>query len=100
MITVIGKLEDLIQFDDMDDIDTWRKSGRIPASHSHPVTWAENKQWLDDRLARGDQFGIGTNPAVLPPVKGGYIPGKTNGYFTARELEYLESLGIEILKMW
>jgi hypothetical protein len=100
MITVIGKLDDLKKFDDLADIDSWRKSGRIPKTSDPPVTWAENKQWLDERIARGDQFGLATDPEALPAVKAGYIPGKPNGYFTAREREYLESLGIEILKMW
>jgi len=54
MITVIGKLDDLTRLDEIDDIDSWRKSGRTPGASGHPVTWAENKQWLDERIARGD----------------------------------------------
>ena len=98
--TVIGRMDDLKHLDDMPNIDTWRRSGRIPGPDGHPVTWAENKRWLDERIARGDRFAIATNPNTLPPVKGGFIPGTPNGYFTARELEYLRSRGIDILEMF
>ena len=98
--TVIGRIDDLQQFDDTPNVDTWRRSGRIPTSADPPVTWEENKKWLDERIARGDKFGIATDPSKLPPVRGGYIPGVPNGYFTARELEYLRSRGIDILEMF
>ena len=95
--TVIGRMEHLEQFADNPAVDTWAKSGRIPAPGEPPVTWAENKAWLDERIARGDQFGIATDPATLPPVKNGYIPGQPNGYFTARELQYLQQQGISVM---
>ena len=98
--TVIGRLDDVKQFDDDADIDTWTRSGRTLGVCAGPVTWAENRKWLDVRIARGDRFGIATNPATLPAVRGGYVPGVPNGYFTARELEYLKSRGIEILDMF
>ena len=50
----------------------------------------------DERIARGDKFAIATDPAILPPVKGGYISGQPNGFFTARELEYLQSKGVTV----
>jgi RHS repeat-associated protein len=93
--TVIGRMKDLAKFGGDPAIDTWAKSGRIPAAGEAPVTWAENAKWLTERVARGDRFGIATDPATLPPVKGGYIPGVPNGYFTARELSFLRGLGIE-----
>jgi hypothetical protein len=95
-ITVIGRMKDLTKFAKDPHVDTWAKSGRIPKAGEPPVTWAENKRWLDERIARGDRFGIATDRATLPPVKGGYKPGEPNGYFTARELEYLESRGIKV----
>jgi hypothetical protein len=62
--------------------------------------WRENQEWLDVRIARGDQFILATDPLTLPPVKGGWIEGLPNGYFTARELDYLEKLGIEVLHVF
>jgi len=98
--TVIGRLDDLERFDAVPDVDTWRRSGRIPGPEDPPVTWLENKQWLDERIARGDTFGIATDPSQLPATKGGYVPGVPNGYFTARELEYLQSRGVDIVDMY
>lgn len=46
-------------------------------------------------IDRGDSFIILTDPASLPSVKGGYVPGSPNGYFTARELQYLNEQGIK-----
>ncbi|HEY1038597.1 MAG TPA: hypothetical protein VGF30_04290, partial [Bacteroidia bacterium] len=93
--TVIGKMDDLLKFSDDAMIDTWHKSGiKKPR-----ITWADNKAWLDSRIVRGDKFGIATDPKTLPPVRNGYIPGVPNGYFTAREYEYLISKGIEVLLM-
>jgi hypothetical protein len=73
-MTIIGKLDDLKAFDENADIDSWRKSGRVPGMGDPPVTWTENKQWLDDRIARGDQFGLATDPNALPPIKGATFP--------------------------
>jgi len=49
-------MDDLRKFDDIDSIDTWHKSGRKPKDGEPPVTWAENKQWLQERIDRGDEF--------------------------------------------
>ena len=49
---------------------------------------------LTQRVAVDDKFGIATYPATLPPVKGGHIPDTPNGYFTAREFDFLRRLGI------
>ena len=95
MTTVIGRMQHLDRFSENPLIDTWAKSGRIPGPGDRPVTWAENEDWLRARVERGDRFGIATDPATLPPVKGGYVPGVPNGYFTARELDYLRRQGIE-----
>jgi RHS repeat-associated protein len=94
--TVIGRMDDLIQFDKDPLIDTWRKSG-IPGKG---ITWPQNRAWLDARIARGDRFGIATNPNTLPPVLNGYIPGVPNGYFTAREFDYLMKQGVSIMHMY
>jgi len=96
-ITVIGKMDDLNKYDLDDAVDTWRKSGRIPAPGELPIRWAENVKWLQDRIDRGDRFWIATNPYTLPNAIGGYIPGVPNGYFTARELYYLNNQGIKPL---
>jgi hypothetical protein len=98
--TVIGRMEDLKQFVDDPAIDTWWKSGRIPGPPPDRITWKENEDWLWYRMLRGDKFGIATDPATLPPVKGGYIAGQPNGYFTARELKMLRDHGIEPIPMY
>lgn len=98
--TVIGRMDDLKRFDLDPSVDTWWKSGRIPKAGEPPVSLRENRKWLQDRIDRGDQFGIATNPALLPPATGGYIPGVPNGSFTAFELDYLLRRGINVLEMW
>jgi RHS repeat-associated protein len=95
--TVIGRMDDLKKFDADPNIDTWWKSGRVPKAGEPPVTWKENEAWLRERVDRGDSFAIATDPATLPPVRGGYRPGQPNGYFTARELETLEGWGVEVV---
>jgi hypothetical protein len=100
MLTIIGRFEDLERFQEMTDVDTWVRSGRIPGPDDPPVTWKENQRWLDDRIARGDDFGIATNPATLPEVAGGFVWGQPNGYFTATELRHLRSVGIEPVPYW
>ena len=95
--TAIGRMNDLEKYDKMLNVDTWRKSGRIPEAGARPVTWAENKQWLQDRIDRGDTFILSTDPKTLPPVRGGYVEGQPNGYFTARELKYLEDNKAKII---
>ena len=99
-VTVIGRMDDLDRFSRDPLMDTWGKSGRMPGPGERPVTWAENEAWLRARVAHGDTFAIATNPATLPPVRGGFIPGTPNGYFTARELAFLRSLGIEPHPLW
>ncbi len=92
MITVIGRMADLPQFGSRNDIDTWAKSGRIPVEGEPPVTWPENKAWLNTRIERGDAFGLATPETELSPT---YVPGEPNGHFTFREVQYLRSRGIE-----
>jgi len=80
-------------------IDTWRKSGRIPAAGER-IGWLENKQWILDRVARGDSFALVTDPSKLPKLVGGYIDNVPNGYFTAKELHLLRRLGIDVMELW
>ena len=100
MTTAISRLKDLEQFDDNPAIDTWSKSGRNPGPGEPPVSWEENEGWLLERIRRGDDFGLATDPRELPPASGGYIPGEPNGYFTGRELQVLQSHGIEVSPMY
>lgn len=100
MLTIIGRVEDLKRFEGIAGIDTWLRSGRLPGIGDPPVTWMENQRWLDDRIARGDDFGIATNPETLPKVAGGFVRGYPNGYFTAKELRHLQSVGIEPAPYW
>lgn len=91
--TVIGKMDDIAKYTD-DVYDTWWKSGRMGGAK---VTWKENKAWLDARIARGDKFMLATDPTTLPSTVlkiGQEIP---RGYFTARELKYLKSKGVQVL---
>lgn len=52
-----------------------------------------------EKIARGDKFGIATDPATLPPVVNG-MSTEPNGYFTARELDLLKKRGIEVIEMF
>ena len=99
--TVIGRMDDLKAFDGIpaDVIDTWRKSGRIPRNMDDQVTWAENLAWLKERIARGDIFGLATDPHNLPPLVNGRIPGVSNGYFTTKKLAFLRKSGIDVLDL-
>jgi len=91
--TAIGRMDDLKKYDDVDFVDTWPKSGRIPSRDGGgPVGWPENRRWIDERIERGDGFIIATNPSDL----GDYIPGVPNGSFTKREYDYLTVKGIDI----
>lgn len=94
-VTAIGRMEDLQRVANESGTDSWAKSGRLPGPGEKPVTWTENRKWLQDRIDRGDSFIILTNPSSLPSVRGGYVPGSPNGYFTARELQYLNQQGIK-----
>ena len=96
MTTAIGRLADLARFDGDPDVDTWRKSGRRPGPGGPPILWPENVAWLQFRIDRGDDFALATDAAALPPVAGGYHPGTPNGYFTARELQYLTRRGVPV----
>ncbi|QDQ25033.1 hypothetical protein FNU76_00965 [Chitinimonas arctica] len=93
--TAIGRMDDLRRVADDPNIDSWAKTGRMPGPGDSRVTWTENKKWLQDRIDRGDNFIILTNPQSLPRVKGGFVEGQPNGYFTARELQYLNDRGIK-----
>jgi hypothetical protein len=59
------------------------------------ISWKTNKNWLQERIDRGDNFLISTNPRTLPDADN-YIPGVPNGVFTARELRYLKRRGISV----
>ena len=61
--TVIGRMDDLVRFDNMDGFDTWRKSGRIPKPGEPPIRIPENRLWLQERIDRGDTFAIATRPS-------------------------------------
>ncbi len=100
-MTVIGRMHDLVQFDKDPDIDTWRKSGIKPPP-GQQVTWFQNRDWLDERIARGDCFGIATDPRTLPPITGpnSYIRNQPNGWFTAKELDYLKRMRKTVHPMW
>jgi hypothetical protein len=74
----------LREYDSAPNIDTWHKTGRKLGLNEPPVSWPENKAWLDERIDKGDDFWIATHPSTLPPVKGGYLPGQPNEYFTVR----------------
>jgi RHS repeat-associated protein len=97
--TVIGRMHDLKKFADQTHIDTWAKSGPGPLPGRNLVTWTQNRAWLEERIARGDRFAIATDPSSLPPTMNGRIEGVPNGYYTARELEYLRAQGIEPMLM-
>ena len=90
--TVIGRMKDLEQFEDNPNIDTWAKSGRRPVDGEPRVTWPENRRWLQDRIDRGDSFGIASDPETLGKE---YVENLPNGNFTYRELQYLGQNGIE-----
>ena len=92
--TAIGRMKTLKKFDNISNIDTWHKSGRIPGKGDSPVTWAENRMWLQKRIDRGDSFIMTMNPNKLPTK---YVPGKPNGWFTKLEYDYLIKKGARII---
>jgi hypothetical protein len=96
-ITAIGRMKDLEQFADNPLVDTWAKSGRMGGAD---IKWPENRAWLDERIARGDEFWLATDPSTLPPRVGGYQAGVPNGYFTAKELHHLLDNGIKPKWVW
>ncbi len=88
-------MDDLKKWDGDAAVDTWHKSGPEKLPGKDNITWQQNKEWLDARIQRGDDFIISTDPFSLPNPKTGYVPGKPNGFFTARELQYLNQQGIK-----
>jgi hypothetical protein len=92
-MTVIGRMADLKRFENDPTVDTWWKSGRLPKPGEDKVTWSENRQWIRERVERGDRFGIATDPATLGTR---WTPGVPNGVFTHREYLYLKSLGVDV----
>jgi RHS repeat-associated protein len=85
--TAIGRMDDLTKYDDVINVDTWRKSGRIPSTNGGgKVTWPENRKWLQERIDRGDTFIMTMDPKNLPTE---YIPNSPNGWFTKLEYDYL-----------
>jgi hypothetical protein len=93
--TAIGRMEDLKKFDKYSNVDTWHKSGRMPGPNDGPVTWPENRKWLDERITRGDTFIMTMDPKNLPTE---YIKGSPNGWFTKLEYDYLVKKGATIIK--
>lgn len=84
--TAIGKMDVLKMFDDVPNVDTWHKSGRIPRGNDPQISWAENRAWLQQRIDRGDTFIMTMDPAKLPAS---HIKGSPNGWFTKLEYDYL-----------
>jgi hypothetical protein len=78
-----------------DIIDTWRKTGL-----GDDVPWSVNRDWLLERWRRGDAFALATDPSTLPPVVDGFKQGLANGYFTAKELDLLKKLGVDLIEIW
>ena len=95
--TAIGRMDDLAKYDIFTNVDTWRKSGLAAEVGKNLPTWKQNKQWLQEKIDRGDVFILSTDPNSLPSVLGGYIEGVPNGYFTAREYDYLTKKGAKII---
>jgi hypothetical protein len=81
--TAIGRMDDLKRFDDNAEVDTWWKSGRMPTGDEADVTLRENREWLWQRVQRGDSFILATDPATLGNTQ---IPGQPNGFLTFMEL--------------
>jgi hypothetical protein len=93
--TAIGRMDNLRQFDNYSNVDTWHKSGRIPNDPiNNPVTWTENRRWLDERINRGDTFIMTMDPSKLPTQ---YIKGTPNGWFTKLEYDHLIKKGAKII---
>ena len=91
--TVIGRMNDIKRFAGESGFDTWWDSGPPPIPPKTLVSWAQNKVWLNERIARGDSFWLATDPSTFPIE---YVPGNANGWFTKREYDYLTRLGIPI----
>ena len=91
--TAIGRMDNLKKYDDIADVDTWHKTGRIPGDGGKQVTWPENRKWLQQRIDRGDSFIMTTDPNKLPKE---YVAGEPNGWFTKLEYNYLVKKGATI----
>ena len=87
-------MDKLKYFDNFSNVDTWHKSGRIPKSGDKPVSWAENRKWLQERIDRGDTFIMTMDPKKLPTK---YVPGVPNGWFTKLEYDHLTKNGAKII---
>ena len=79
-------MDKLKEYDAYSNVDTWHKSGRIPKPGEKRVSWSENRQWLDERIKRGDTFIMTMDPKDLPTE---YIDGNPNGWFTKLEYDHL-----------
>jgi len=99
-ITVIGQMPDVGDdtFHLDGDINTWWKTGRIPnrglsGDGTSRVTWAENRKWLEDWIAKGTTFALVTPESELSTV---YVRGEPNGFGTYQEIQYLRDNDIPI----
>ena len=91
--TAIGRMDDLAKYDGYQNVDTWRKSGRLPGAGDKKVSWTENRKWLDERIKRGDTFIMTVDPKTLPD----YVKDVPNGSFTKMEYNYLVKKGATII---
>ena len=91
--TAIGRMDTLKNFDNVHNVDTWRKSGPSVLPGKTRVTWPQNRKWLDEKIARGDTFIMTINPKDLPTE---YIDRVPNGWFTKLEYDYLLKKGAKI----
>ena len=89
-VTVIGRMDDLTKFGDDVGFDTWLKS-----APNGRFTLPKNREWIMERVRRGDVFALATDPSTLSTIFGQGV-----GYYTAKELQWLAEAGIEVLKLW
>jgi hypothetical protein len=94
-ITVLGRMKDVSEFAGRPLYDTWFDSGPRPpyADYGGSVMKA-NRFWIWERIKRGDQFWLVTDPAELTNV-----PGQP-GYFTTRELRWLTQKNVPYRPMY
>lgn len=99
--TVIGRMKDIERFKGRPGYDTWHDSGPRPLPGNNDVTWPQNRQWLDERIARGDRFALATDPATLPsPSMENWVAGGANGFYTVQEILHLQRRGITIIPFY
>ena len=90
-VTVIGRMHDVNKFTENSMVDSWAKS-----APSGPFRVRKNREWIMERVKRGDAFVLASDRKGLSSVP---VEGVGNGYYTFLELKWLEKAGVEVTEL-